>query len=369
MAAFRRMAFGFGTVLAMMATMPLEAQQSDNLTPIFRPYYFNGYSPQTAYSAGVLAEADFVRAEGEFLHNYSVANRNWVDAYDKALDNAMKELKYRIEARIIGEAERYRRDPPLLERQIKRNANLWNRFKNYPELSGISISNGTALNFLLDRLSTTVLAYQLSQGGGEDRVDPAKLELLTLTPEMVAKVRFKQRIDSGLSTFGADTGEALDLGHWPATLRGDTIRNERTQFIEARAQLMSSKNEESLNRNLETVSEAFESLLATFTEQNDASRRNASLEVHKEFTEASRFLQRMRLEIYRLRRVGMKGIVNEPLRFEGESLIELLTHMSRNGLIFEKPNPGDEHAYHQLFGMMRDLYLVVAPDEDLAKKK
>lgn len=368
MVAFRRMAFGLGTGLAMMGTAALEAQQSNNLTPIYRPYYYYGYSPQTAYSAGVLAEAEFVRAEGEFLVNYSIANRNWVDAYDKALDNAMKELKYRIEARIIGEAERYRRDPPLLERQIKRNANLWTRFKNYPELSGISISNGTALNFLLDRLSTTVLAYQLSQGGGEDRVDPAKLELLTLTPEMVAKVRFKQRIDSGLSTFGADKGESLDLSHWPATLRGNTIRNERTQFLEARTQLMASENEESLNRNLETVSEAYEAMLKTFTEQNDASRRNASLEDHKEFTEASRFLQKLRLEIYRLRRVGMKGLVSDSLKFEGDSLIAMLTHMSRNGLIFDKPNPGDESVYHQIFAMMRDLYLVVAPDEEPARK-
>jgi hypothetical protein len=44
-------------------------------------------------------------------------------------------------------------------------------------------------------------------------------------------------------------------------------------------------------------------------------------------------------------------------RFQGETTVELLHHMSRFGLQFAPPEPGDEGTYEKLFFAVRAIHI------------
>jgi hypothetical protein len=48
------------------------------------------------------------------------------------------------------------------------NSKTWERLRDHPDLNGPAVDNGNALNFLLHRLSGTLLAYHFSEGAAHD---------------------------------------------------------------------------------------------------------------------------------------------------------------------------------------------------------
>jgi hypothetical protein len=87
-----------------------------------------------------------------------------------------------------------------------------------------------------------------------------------------------------------------------------------------------------------------------------------SVNDHREYGLAKRYLQSLAGELYRIKSVGLKAVNDDSQKFQGSNLIALLTHMSRNGLEFAPSLPGEESAYHRVFHMMRDLYVTVAEE-------
>ena len=92
-----------------------------------------------------------------------------------------------------------------------------------------------------------------------------------------------------------------------------------------------------------------------------------------EAREAERFLQSLDLEIARLQRTGDAAAFDRSLRFdpsrEGSHLPALVAWMARNGLEFAPPQPGEESAYFETFGLLRDFYLAYDDNDEGIKPK
>jgi hypothetical protein len=126
--------------------------------------------------------------------------------------------------------------------------------------------------------------------------------------------------------------------------------------------LMISESDESLENNLKAVFRTYDDLVEAFHKHHTRAVRLKSVHDHREYGLAKRFLQSLAGELYRIRSVGVKALNDDSMRFEGKNLIALLTHMSRNGLEFAPALPGEEAAYHQVYHMMRDLFVAVVDD-------
>lgn len=319
------------------------------------------YSPATSISAQIEAESSFLRAYGEAAVDLEVAKNYRAKAVALEIKNSVDYTKAYWERRSINEAERLKRHITIAQKRTVRDSHFWNHLKNHPDLAVAAVPDGRALNFLLDRMAGGVLAYQFSSGS--DQSSLAGMEQLIITPEVLSQLRVRQdNTGGGRTVFRLDEGKPLDVDWWPAALRGSTVKFERTQFEKARALLMISESEESLENNLKVVYQTYDELVEAFHKQNTRAVRLKSIHDHREYGLAKRFLQSLAGELYRIRSVGVKALKDDSMRFQGNNLIALLTHMSRNGLEFAPALPGEEAAYHQVFHMMRDVFVAVVDD-------
>jgi hypothetical protein len=324
------------------------------------------YGPATAISAQIHAEANFLRAYGEAAVDLQVARNYRAKAVSMEIQNSVDYTKAYWERRSINEAERLKRHVTAAKKQSKRDSHFWNHLKNHPDLAVAAIPDGRALNFLLDRMAGGVLAYHFSAGNDEASLDA--LRQLEITPEVLGQLRVRQdTAGGGRTVFRLDEGKPLDVDWWPAALRGGTFKIERTRFEKARAVLMASETDESLDDNLKAVFQTYDALVEAFHKHHTRSVRLKSVHDHREYGLAKRFLQSLAGELYRIRSVGAKALNDDSMKFEGDNLVALLTHMSRNGLEFAPAQPGDEPAYHQVFHMMRDVFVAVSDDAKASK--
>jgi hypothetical protein len=311
-------------------------------------------------AAKIEADADFLRAMGEASVDFAEARRIRAEAYEKELDNVLKYAQTYWARRDLYEAEKLERYIHPLERRRIRDSNTWKRLKDHPDLNVGAIPNGNALNFLLDRLSGSVLAYHYSLSDLDNRL----LEQLKVSDETLHQLRLEQQLPNGRRlVFRADEGVALDVNWWPFALRDEELAPLREDFLdareataeEARGGTPSSGTLKELMRALDELDAAFRS---TYTQQ----RRIDSVSTFDHYRTAERFLKTLAGEIHLIQESGDASAFDGSLKFEGDNVFDLLTHMSRHGLHFAPAQPGDETAYHELFRMMRDLYVTVADD-------
>lgn len=330
--------------------------------------WISSFSPGTALSAEINAEANMLMAYGEAAVDFEVARNYRAQAVSLEIKNSVDYVKAYWDRRSIIEAEKLKRHVTVAGKQDLMNSHVWKRLRDLPELSVESVQNGTALNFLLDRMAGGVLAYRFSAGDGNG-TDLAKLEQLDLSPATLKQLRVRQELASGGRTiFRLNEGKPLDVNWWPSALRAGHFQSERKEFEQSRSLMFASTDEESLEKNLKATFQAYDKLTAAFHAHHTRGVRLKSVQDHREYGLAKRFLQSVAGELYRIREVGVKALNNDSLRFDGKNLIALLTHMSRNGLEFAPALPGEEPAYQQIFHMMRDLYVAVGDEQGAAKK-
>jgi hypothetical protein len=313
--------------------------------------------------------ANKIRADGEFIESlgrasvdFATARKIRAEAYEKELDNVLKYAQTYWARRDLYEAEKLERYISPLERRRIRDSKTWKRLKDHPDLNVAAIATGSALNFLLDRLAGSVLAYySLSE------LDSKLLEQLKLSDETLHRLRLEQQLPSGRRhVFRADEGVGLDVDWWPFALRDDELAPLREEFVEARdATVEEAKEGSPSEETLKRLMRALDELDAAFRTRYTRERRLVSLSAFDHYRTAERFLKSLAGEIHLVQAAGNASVFDGSLKFEGDNLFDLLTHMSRHGLHFAPAQPGDESAYHEVFRMMRDLYVTVA-DEYLA---
>ncbi|MDF1747039.1 MAG: hypothetical protein P1V19_25330, partial [Gimesia sp.] len=318
------------------------------------------------------AVADLVRARGSASVDYAYARKLHAEAARMEIENWVLRLKAYYEGKAIREAEKLKRAYNHLDSKRLQKNRMWERLKNHPDLIGTSITNGKALNFLMNRLSNSILAYGYStQSKSMDEVD---MEKLKLPPEVLHGLMIQQRLSNGrLLVFRADEGKPLDTGWWPFVLRDEFFKDHREAFEKQRdLVIQEAKDGKINNKSLDELYVSFENIRDQFNQKYSKKERfKDGMQSWQQFHRTDTFLKSLWGQISLLQTTGDINILGADLKIDadkdGSDLIALLRFVSRNGLEFSEAKPGDEPAYHQLFKLMRDLYINIA-DEDEALK-
>ncbi len=323
------------------------------------------YSPTDAISNRIRAQAELVRSIGENAVAHAEARKIRAEAFREEIANSVAYARAYWDRKEIYEAERMKRYTDPLTRARIHQSLTWERLKNHPELNDAAITNGKALNYLLDRLSGGILATNYSPGS----IDSALLAKLTLSSDVLSGLRVREDLPGGKGrVFQVNSGESMDISRWPYALLDHRFSRQREKFEAARETALTEArtNSSISNDTMKNLLQAHDRLDSAFYEVY--TREQRTLEGGKyfgQFLTAKRFLQSLAGEITRLQELQGKSGLDRGANFDGNDLIALVTHMSRNGLEFAPTRDGDEHAYHTTFQIMRDLYLTMA-DDDLA---
>jgi hypothetical protein len=346
--------------------------QRVNVRSPYRRGYGSYYGAVDALASRVFAQAEFLRASGEAAVNYATAREIRARAVRLEIENSVARVEAYWERKSIGEAERFKRRTNLLDSKRRQNSKTWDRLKNHPDVNGAAIANGRALNFLLHRLSASVLAYEYSReySGDGDRV----AQQLTLPPDMMAGLQLRQHLPNGKSLiFTADDPAPLKVDWWPYTLRADELETHRADFAKQREKVVKEARVGKIsNKSLRELNQSFMNLSDEFRKQNKKEQRHSNgFRSWEQFKQADSFSKSMWGEIGRLQSVQDISFLDGELQFDagrdGGNLVALLKFMSRNGLDFAPSKPGGENSYHFVFAMMRDLYANVADDDEALK--
>lgn len=328
------------------------------------------YDPYFAVTSRVYAQADLIRAQGDAAVSYGLARNLHAEAYSKELDNWKKELRIYWERKSLAEQKKLELDHVQQIARMKylndrkwQNSRVWDRLKNHPELSETNIRTGKALNFLLARLAASSLPYQFDRKA--TRYSEQALQQLDLDHKLLSHFTLAQ----GPFKFTANQSVDSAISLWPYILRWDEFQPSRAAFEQARAVVVR-ESEETGQESVDSI-RRMETALLQLTNEYHASPKVAQWVKQRNrythFYSGDRFLQELDREILQLEKSGdirpLRGNRAYDPNVDGDNVVSLLCFMNRNGVEFAKPKPGSEFAYHNLFVMMRGLYLTVC-DED-----
>jgi len=323
--------------------------------------YYGWSSPASVLSSRVHAQAALVRATGDAMVDFAVARRIRAEAVRAELQNSVERVSAYWERRSIGEAEREKRkvDPEARRRRI--NSKTWKKLQLHPDINARTIATGTALNFLFYRLSATALTWDPSSP--PEDFSSATLAHLALSPEILHHLQLEQSTGGQPFVFRADEGVPLQVDWWPYALRDAKFTDLRQAFVDRRSTVIEDASDGEIStESLEALELASVNLSTEFRSVYNRTRRlQGGTKTFREYRDGELFLRSMDLEIARLQRTGDASCFGTSLRFapdESEShLPALLSFMSRNGLKFASPRPGEESAYSTTFNLLRDFYL------------
>ena len=184
---------------------------------VYRPgrhrYHWGYYNIADVISSRVHAQADLIRARGDVILSVEEARQLHLESRSKSYDLELKRLDTLMEKQHKLEAARFHRLREPLRKAKQRNSRAWDKIKNHPELNYGAIADGRGLNFLLHRLSGTVLSYEFSKAPGSDYKSRSEFVGLDLTKETIDALNLVQRVGTGGrgNVFKASSGVGLNI--------------------------------------------------------------------------------------------------------------------------------------------------------------
>ncbi len=353
------------TVLVMLSgflmTPPAWSQVVVQRRPI-RLFYESYYSPATAASLQVLAEAEYLRASGQMQRDFAEARIRNEQARRLHGENRVQDLLNKIKMREIAEADRAQRIREQIAKRRENNEKTWERLKNHPELTSGEIRSGRALNFLKNRLATSLITYQSSSGKDNAAVRDVTRQML-VTSQIIHALQVRQVLDRGESLiFRLDEGRPIQVDWWPPGLKFPELKSARANFERARNEVFEAQNQDAFDDKIRKLLVAHASLEDEFLMLKPHAEWVKTQHSIRVYLDGKAFMKSLVNEIRRLERVGLGQHAAKDLSFQGGDMTELLTHMIRNGLEFAPPRPGDEPVYEQAFHMLKDLYVATEAD-------
>lgn len=324
------------------------------------------------------AEGEYLRAQGEYLNMYAEARQKIADAVDKELDNWKKHVVTHFERREenmrgrmrIKDLYDMRADQTLRYRDTSMRR-TYETLKNHPELTRGAISSGRALNFMLDRFAGTPIGYGISLEETFQTNQPTTR--WQLTSAMHHQLRVKtQNSGGGHSEFRLDQPTAIAFD-WPAAFLTTDFEVHRNAIDHLQQQLTKVTGDPIAQTALiASFQDAVAELTRTFYKHYPAktwgshdSRMILRLKRAEDFlslksNELSRYSDNPSL-------ISRRSNQFDP-QTDGKDAGTLISWMSRNGLTFAKPAPGEDAAYHTIFSMMLELYALYGePAAQVAK--
>ena len=342
-------------LLTVAAVQPAAGQVVDT----HRTYVIH-HSVVDALAARVYAQGELLRARGEMSVSFAEARAIRAKAISQEIENSLSRVDAYWDARSRTEAELLKRKVSHLGHERIKNSKAWERLRYHPELSEANIPQAEPLNFLLHRLSSTVLAYRFSQTDSSDEQTLQSAEL-SLTPDTLRQLNLRQAgVGRNRLIFRADEGIALDVDWWPYDLRDPHFDKLRAKFKQARQTVVDeSRSGKASFESIQALDVALLNLYSEF-ELFYRGQDRTVMENWSQYRTAESFLKDRIGEVGRLKRTGSVKAFDGSMQFTGDGLIALLKHMSHHGLEFAPATQGNEDAYFNMFCMMRDLYGTVA---------
>jgi hypothetical protein len=354
----------------------LNAQAFDSAYRYPPRIQWSNYDPYYVISNRVYAQAALIRAQGDAAVSYALSRNLHAEAYSKELDNWEKELRVYWDRKItaekkkleLGDIQQVKRMRYLNDNKWK-NSRTWDQFRNHPELAESRIRNGDAHNFLLARLAGSALQYQFDPDSS--RFGSDAIEQLKLDESWLGHIRIKQ----GAFVFPANESVQENISVWPYVLRWKEFESARSSFEEARAAVIDDSKDDGQASvaTIERLEQALLKLARDFHISDNVKQWVKKKHRYTHFLASDRFLRDLDHEIIRLERTGdirpFQDRAGYDPKVDGDHVVSLLCFMNRNGLEFAEPKPGSEFAYHNLFVMMRALYLTVAEEDPSLQPK
>lgn len=332
------------------------------------------YDPYYTVTSRVYAQAELIRAQGDAEVSFAHARNLNADAYSKELDNWMKELRVYWDRKTVAEQKKLELDHVRQIAKMKylndhkwQNSRFWDRLKNHPELSEVRIRNGDALNFMLARLAASSLPYQFDPS--TSRFGDEALDQLDLDSQILANLTLKQ----GPYKFAANQTVEGTINLWPYILRWDEFAASREDFERARLAAVeeSDAGSQVSVASIQGMQKALVRLCNDFHGSGKVKDWVKQHHRYAQFYSADRFLQELDRELVQLEKTGnirpFRGQNGYDPKVDGDHVVSLLCFMNRNGVEFARATPGSEFAYHNMFVLMRGLYLTVAEEDESLK--
>ncbi len=164
--------------------------------------------------------------------------------------------------------------------------------------------------------------------------------------------------------FTAGDGEMLKTP-WPYALSRSEFAKLRKDFEDSREAVVQEiqangrAGEESSERILKAVNQLLVTLEAVYPNEDRADPK-----VFLRYNSAKSFLQSLIVQVNRALTTNDPSVFNGSLSFKGSTLVDLIQHMCKLGLMFDRPQEGGERVYASLFTQMRNLYLTLASEKN-----
>lgn len=340
--------------------------QSDRLRgPILLPPSFGA----TPLSSVIDAQARTVAAQGDFLESAAIARKIHANAYAQELQNAVEEVKAYFERRRVNFEHIKHIAPDKIREERQKAMERYVRNELHERLG----PEGSArlLNWLLAELCGPKMAVQY-MGGSEglpelnERLSDDVKEQIWLTDGGPAGRRLEFRLSDA---------KALETA-WPPGLCREPFAPLRAEFETARDELLrqvesaGAVTEATRNRLILATNHLLIKLEEAFPEE---ARKGASL--FSEYHAAKKYLNSLAVQVYRAASTNDRAAFTGTLRFQGNTILELIQHLSQSGLEFAPYKEGGERVYGRLDRAFRHAYLrpiaqrPLAPASSLADRK
>jgi|GEM_PF-1280018 len=307
------------------------------------------------------AQADFQRALGESAIDFAEARKINADTFRKEIDNSVAAVEAYWDRKAIYRAEQFKRYIAPLEREQLRKSKQWDWLEKDPNFAPESIQNGKAMNLLLDRLAMTVLTYSYTSTHSQD--DQELRKRLKLEPAVIHQLYLKESVGRTGLRFRADSREALTIDWWPWVFRKEQdLKKPREQFDKARTDLINHLATNDAPQKLQMMLDSYWEMKTSLDRWFQGHKKDPGFVAQgnpTHYLDGKRFLESVFGEIHRLQRTGSSSMLVGRTKFDGDNLFDLMAFMSKSALKFDAAQPGEEAGYHQVFQLMRDLYVTV----------
>lgn len=316
---------------------------------ILPPRWGHGGTP---LSFAIEAQASLVAAQGDFLESVAVARRIHAEAYAQEIQNSVEEVKAYFERRRINRAavlEEKGNRPDIIRAKKRKAAEEYMKKDLHDLLNQADLSK--ELNWLLAELCGPTMAVQYQVGSEavpelNERLSEEDKAQIWLTDGGSAGSRLE---------FKLSDGKVLDTP-WPPGLRRGPFDAARTEFEEARDELVKEVQangqvtEKTRNRVILATNELLVKLEQVFEDRHQSS-------VFLEYNSAKHYLRSLVAQVNRAISTNDRTVFAGGLRFQGNTIVELIQHMYQSGVMFAPNKPGGEGAYRHLVQSLRNLYL------------
>jgi hypothetical protein len=309
----------------------------------------------TPLSFQIDAEAKYVAAQGAFLESAAVARKINAEAVAQEIQNSEDYVKAYFNRKDLNMEWRKKNEwktyfQSLDDQQKATEKRIDGYFQN--TLKG-DVTN--ELNWLLRSL---YIVQYMSPGDLKPLDTP-------LTKEDLEQIYLTDGgRGGGKLVFTAGDGEMLKT-RWPyAFLRSSAFDQARKEFEDARDAVLKDiqdngrVSEENGNRILKAENQLLVTLDNVYSEKD---RKDTTLFL--QYNSAKNFMQSLIVQVNRTMTTNDRSVFNGSLQFKGNTLMDLIQHMCKLGLMFDRPRDGGERVYAGLFTKMRNLYLTIGSEK------